>query len=157
MHLYKVRHERERLFLYNSIKCKVHSFSNLVNILISAIYYQCLKLNLLICNLSKFWRAFHRWKGPMKGVFQTPDTSPFFPSDTDIQTSINVGQHRHSALLVRHSTLHSARHWTLSLSSRRRTLQKISSRHPTLRPPSWALWKQWSQTWKAPCGWRAEN
>ncbi len=56
--------------------------------------------------------------GLMKGVFLTPGTSPFFPSDTDIQTNVNVG-----------------RHSTLSLPSWRRTLPKILSRHPTLRHP----------------------
>ncbi len=71
----------------------------------------------------------------MKGVFLTPDISPFFPSDTDIQTKINVIRHRHSELLARQATLRSARHTTLSLPSRRRTLWKILSRHPTLRPP----------------------
>ncbi len=28
-------------------------------------------------------------RGPMKGAFPTPDTGPFFPSDTDIQPKIN--------------------------------------------------------------------
>ena len=55
------------------------------------------------------------------------DINPFFPSDTDIPTRNNVGRHRHSELVVRHLTLHSARHKTLSL----------SSRHSD--PPSWAL------------------
>ena len=73
--------------------------------------------------------------GPMKGVFPTLDTVSLFRADTDIQTKINVGRHRHSELPARHWTLHSARHWTLSLPSRCRTLRKISSRHPTLRPP----------------------
>ena len=71
----------------------------------------------------------------MKGIFLTPDTGPFFPSNTDIQTKINVGRHRHSELLARHSTLQSARHSTLSIPSRHRTSQKILSRHLTLRLP----------------------
>ncbi len=41
---------------------------------------------------------------PMKGVFTTPDTGPYFPSDTDIQTKISVSRHRHSELSARHST-----------------------------------------------------
>ncbi len=44
--------------------------------------------------------------GPLKGVFPTPDTGPFFPSDADIQPKINVARHRHSELVVRHLTLH---------------------------------------------------
>ena len=42
--------------------------------------------------------------GPMKGVLPTPDTGPFFPSDTDIQTKINFSRHRHSESSARHST-----------------------------------------------------
>ncbi len=71
----------------------------------------------------------------MKGVFPTPDTEPFFPSDTDIQPKINVAQHRHSDLVARHLMLHFSLTLTVSSPSRRRTLRKISSRRPTLRPP----------------------
>ncbi len=73
--------------------------------------------------------------GPKKGVFPTPDTGPFFPSDTDIQHKINVGRHRHSELVARHLTLHFSLTLTVSFPSRRRTLSKISSRRRTLRPP----------------------
>ncbi len=75
----------------------------------------------------------------MKGVIPTPDTKQFFPSNTDIQLKINVARHGHSDLLARHSTLHSSPTLTVSSGSRRRTLRKILSRCPTLRPPSWVL------------------
>ncbi len=51
--------------------------------------------------------------GPIKGVFPTPDTGPFFQSDTDIHPKISVARHWHSELSARHST--SARHWHRSL------------------------------------------
>ena len=75
----------------------------------------------------------------MKGVFPTPNTGSFFPSDTDIQPKTNVGRHRHSELVTRHLTLHFSLTLTVSFPRRRRTLCKISSRRPTLRPPLRAL------------------
>ncbi len=77
----------------------------------------------------------HKIIGPMKGVFPTPDTGPFFSSDTDMQPKINVARHRHSELVTRHLTLHFSPTLTVSFPSRRRTLRKISSRRLTLRPP----------------------
>ena len=63
----------------------------------------------------------------MKGVFPTPDTGPFLPSDTDIEPKTNVARHRHSELVTRHFG---------TVPSRRRTLRcKISGRRSTLRPP----------------------
>ncbi len=64
--------------------------------------------------------------GPMKGVFPTPNTEPFFPSDTDIQSKVNVAKHRHSDLVARHLTLHFRPTLTVSLPSQRRTLRNIS-------------------------------
>ncbi len=49
----------------------------------------------------------------MKGVFPTPDTWSFFPSDTDIWPKINVAWHRHSELVTRHLTLHTKQFWQL--------------------------------------------
>ena len=72
--------------------------------------------------------------GPRKGVFLTPDTGPFFPSDTDIQPKINVARHRHSELVTRHLTLDFSPTPTVSYPIRRRTLRKISGRRQTLRP-----------------------
>ena len=73
--------------------------------------------------------------GPMNRVFPTPNTGPFFPSDTDIQPKMYVPRHRHSELVTRHLTPHFSPTLTVSFTSRRQTLRKISSRHPTLRPP----------------------
>ena len=81
-------------------------------------------------------------RGPMKGVFPTLDTEPFFPSDTDIQPKINVARHQHSDLAARHLTPHFRPTLTVSFPSRRQTLCKISSRRPTLIPPSWALGRE---------------
>ncbi len=88
--------------------------------------------------------------GPMEGVFLTPMTEPFFPSDTDIQPKINVARHRHrhSDLVARHLTLHFSPTLTVSFPSRHRTSRKISSRRSTLRLPSWALiMTALGQTW----------
>ncbi len=82
--------------------------------------------------------------GPMKGVYPTPDTSPFFPSDTEIQTYINVGRHRHSGLLVRHSTLHSARHSHCQADAGHYRKFRVDTRHSD--PPSWAL-LLWTLCW----------
>ncbi len=80
---------------------------------------------------------------PMKGVFLTPETGAFFPSDTDSQLQINVARHRHSELVSRHLTLHFSLTLTLTVSfpSRRRTLRKILGRRPTLRPPFMGPWR----------------
>ncbi len=72
---------------------------------------------------------------PMKGVFPTPNTEPFFSSDTDIQPKVNVAWHWHSDLVARHLTLHFSLTLTVSFPMRRRTLRKNSSRCPTLGPP----------------------
>ena len=74
--------------------------------------------------------------GPTKGVFPTPDTVPFFPSDTDIHLKTNVARHRHSDLAPRHLTLHISPTLTVSFPSRHRTLRNILCRRPTLRPPT---------------------
>ena len=88
--------------------------------------------------------------GPIKGVFPTPDTGPFFQSDTDIHTKISVGRHRiplkvccgtrilshgHSELSARHSTLHFTPTLTFLFPSWHWTFPKNSSRPPTFRPP----------------------
>ncbi len=75
--------------------------------------------------------------GPMEGVFPTPDTRPFFLSDTDIQLKINVARHRHSELATRHST--SARHWQshYQVDARHYAKFQVDARHSD--PSSWAL------------------
>ena len=62
-----------------------------------------------ICNIG-YWSKL----GPMNGVFPTPDTVPFFPSDTDIHPKTNVARHRHSHLVPRHLTPHFSPTLTLS-------------------------------------------
>ncbi len=84
--------------------------------------------------------------GPMKGVFPTPDAGSFSPADTDIQTKINVGRHRHSELLARHWTLHSPAstrrpmdvgHSHCQVDARHCGKLRVDTRHRN--PPSWAL------------------
>ena len=65
--------------------------------------------------------------GPMKVVFPTPDSGLFFSPDTDIRPEI--GETQNWCL-----TLDIAFHFGLT-PSRRRTLRKSSSRHPTLKFP----------------------
>ncbi len=63
--------------------------------------------------------------GPMKGVFPTPDTGPFFSSDTDIQPKVNVVRHLHSESVTRHLTLHFRPTLTVSFPSRRLTFRPL--------------------------------
>ncbi len=130
-------------FSWKSVKnnCKINSTIDLIHFLKS--YYCC---EYIVCVKKVSWvhwknsglksfRFFYlsREIGPKKGVLRTPVTGPFFPSDTDIQTKINFGRHRHSKLSVRHSTPHFSP--TLSFPNRHQTLPNISSRHLTFRPP----------------------
>ena len=86
--------------------------------------------------------------GHMKGVFPTPDTCPFFPSDTDIQTKIKFSRHRQLELLARHLILS----LTKSKLDITENFESPDTQTPLHRPCSWltANTPDYSQTHKDP-------